>query len=107
MPRLVKADCPGCGANIDIRKADSYVTCAYCGAQSWVQRPDAPRPPPANHHVVTLSREQSRRLAGGIVASVSALVVGGIGLFLIIFLVGMGLIIAATLGLIHFMSGLQ
>ena len=107
MARLVVAECPQCGANIDIRKADSYVTCKYCGAHSWVQRPDAPTPPPANRPVVHLSREQSRKLAGGIVASVGALVVGSIGVFLVLFILGMAIIIAITFGLIHYMSTLQ
>lgn len=107
MARLVTANCPSCGASIDIPKADDYVTCRYCSTRSWVQRPDAPTPPPANQPVVRLSPEQSQKLAGGIVASVFALVFGSIGLFLVVFVVGFALVIALTIGLVYFMSTLQ
>ena len=51
MPRLVTANCPRCGAALELRPGLDVVTCHYCGFRSMIEwegrrRPPAYTPPP-------------------------------------------------------------
>ena len=76
MARLVTVECPKCGGSVEIYPKSEYVTCRYCGSQSFVERPGTKTPPPPGAQVVRLSKAQARTLVGGI----AVYLVGGLGL---------------------------
>lgn len=100
MVRLIKVECPQCGAALDIRQVDQSVTCGFCDTTFWIQGPKAAVPPPADQRVVQLTSQQSAKLVGG----VFAFILGSLGAFLVVFVLGFLAIIAATFGMIWLMS---
>lgn len=103
MARLIKVECPQCGAALDIGRMNQSVTCRFCDTPFWIQSPKAAVAPPAGQRVVHLTSQQSAKLVGGLFA----FILGSLGAFLVVFALGFLAIVAATFGLIWLMSRLK
>jgi hypothetical protein len=98
MARVVTAQCPNCGAGLELDDRSAVAVCGYCKTSCQIQRhrqrvppppvpvfiPGAPPPPPAAHQPVIMV--QSGSPAGCIVAglAVGLLVVGGAAAFFVL-----------------------